>query len=386
MAVDRGAGMRKRKISRVDVQVSVMVACIVIASFVCVYFFNYTISHEDMIYNLKERSESIYHYVDNDLDKSTFTDAHLTMENEAYVLMKEKLENVKTATNVMYLYTAKRTAEGEYIYLVDGLPQKSEDFRYPGDPIETEIIPEMQRAMKNELVMPDKIKKTTWGEIFVTYFPIHENNEVVGVLGIEFDASHQYRAYQIIKYGTPAIAIITCGIAMLLAGHFFRRISNPFYKDMANSDYLTNLKNRNAFMLDLENLQSSGKLKDVGIIVADLNDLKLINDTQGHQKGDQYICTMAAILATCGQEQHRIYRIGGDEFVMLMTQIDQIQLNQMMKLIKDTMEEQPISKGKLSASLGGALYDEKQDRKLSDTFTRADQTMYAEKRNSKISE
>ena len=83
-----------------------------------------------MIYSLKERSNTIYHYVENYLDKDTFNhNFSLDMKNDTYKQIKQKLEDVKNATNVLYLYTAKMTDEGEYIYLVDGLPTASPDFR-----------------------------------------------------------------------------------------------------------------------------------------------------------------------------------------------------------------------------------------------------------------
>lgn len=69
-----------------------------------------------MIYSLKERSNTIYHYVENYLDKDTFNhNFSLDMKNDTYKQIKQKLEDVKNATNVLYLYTAKMTDEGEYI-------------------------------------------------------------------------------------------------------------------------------------------------------------------------------------------------------------------------------------------------------------------------------
>ena len=86
---------RKRRISRVDVQVSIVTAVLVTTPLICVYFFNYFITHEDMINSLKERSHSIYQYVDDYVDKTTFQNTEaLTRDNPAYIRMKEKLEEV----------------------------------------------------------------------------------------------------------------------------------------------------------------------------------------------------------------------------------------------------------------------------------------------------
>ena len=287
---------RKRRISRVDVQVSIVTAVLVTTPLICVYFFNYFITHEDMINSLKERSHSIYQYVDDYVDKTTFQNTEaLTRDNPAYIRMKEKLEEVKASTNVRYLYTAEKNIQGEYVYLVDGLPYDSSDFRNPGDKIEEEIIPELTAALHDKIILPNQIKNTEWGPIFISYFPIHKGNEVVGVLGIEFDATHQYRAFQIIRIGTPIIAAIACLLAVFIAVRLFKRISNPMYKDMANTDFLTGLKNRNAFELDIQNKQD----EVLGILIADLNGLKKINDEQGHQIGDEYIRKAATVIGKC---------------------------------------------------------------------------------------
>lgn len=369
------------KISRVDVQVSLIIGFIVIASFICVYFFQYTITYHDMISSLQRRSDSIYRYVEDYVEKSTFI-GELSAEDEGYLSTKQKLEDVKTATNVRYLYTAKQKEDGTYVYLVDGLPSDSADFRHPNDVIEPEIISELQRALSDEIVMPDTIKKTTWGEIFVSYYPIHENGVVIGVLGMEFDASHQYRTFRLLRIGTPIIAMIACLIAILIAGKLFRRISNPNFKDMANMDYLTKLKNRNAFMVDMQNREARQK-ETSGLIVVDVNDLKIINDTYGHQAGDACISATARLLTSCAGK-YPAYRIGGDEFVILVYMTDDKQLKGIVQQIQNKIQSVKIEQNiSLSVSIGMALYNPQVDTTLMDTFARADSEMYDSKRKFK---
>lgn len=369
---------KKGRVSRVDVQVSLIVGIIVIASFICVYIFQYKITYQDMVSSLQKRSDSIYNYVENYVDKTTFID-DLEADDAGYISTKQKLEDVKIAANVRYLYTAKQRKDGTYVYLVDGLPSGSDDFRNPNDAIEPEIIPELRRALNNEIIMPDTIKKTTWGEIFVSYYPIHHDGEVIGVLGMEFDASDQYRTFRTLRIGTPIIAMIACVIAILIAGKLFRRISNPNFKDMANTDYLTKLKNRNAFMLDIHNREARHK-KECGLIVADMNDLKVINDTYGHQIGDVCICKIAELLSI-GAEENPTYRVGGDEFVIIVPRADMPLLReieaQIIEGAADIKIEQDIS---LTLAIGLAVYDVEKDKTLMDTFKRADYEMYDMKR------
>lgn len=368
--------MKFKRLERVDYQVSIITALIVCTSFLCVYLINYKITHDDMIYSLKERCNTIYEYVENHLNKETFTqELTLDMQSQAYIQMKEKLENVQGATNVLYLYTAKMTSQGNYIYLVDGLPADNKNFAFPGDKVEEEIIPEIQQALAGKIVLPNQIKDTSWGQIFVSYYPIHENNEVVGVLGIEFDASHQYEAFKMLRIITPLIAIIASIVAVIIALFLFRRISNPRFKDMANTDYLTGLRNRNAFEIDFNNLALHQE--NTAIIVTDLNNLKSINDNLGHQTGDEYIKKIAVILEK-NADGNSIYRYGGDEFIILIFHGNDKLINQIIASISQDIEEQCDEK--LSISIGYAIYDASLDTNLKDTFIRADRSMYNHKK------
>lgn len=372
--------INKRRIRRVDVQVSIFTAIIVIASFLCVYFFNYHLTYADMMDSLEDRAMSIYDYVEEKLGKDTFHTINDVSDTnkDAYITNKKLLEDVKGATGVMYLYTAKKKDDGSFIYVLDGLDETSPDFRNPGDAIEEEIIPELQKALDDELVLPSSIKSTTWGKIFISYMPIHENGKVVGVIGIEFKADHQYNTYHIIRIGTPLIALGACLIAVVLALVVFKRISNPFYKDMANSDYLTDLKNRNAFELDIQNWRLS-RSQCITMFSIDLNDLKYVNDTFSHREGDTYIRHAAKLLHELLPKDAVLYRIGGDEFAAILSGEHDVEA--IIKKIDDTLKKDAyFTKFALGISIGYAQFDYDYDDNLEATYHRADQLMYEHKR------
>ncbi|MDX5681321.1 diguanylate cyclase, partial [Clostridioides difficile] len=288
-----------KKFNRVDMQVSILTAIIVIISSSCVYFFNYTLTYKNMIYSLSERSKHIYEYVERNIDKNTFTEINSKEDQskKSYKSSKILLESVKNTTGVMYLYTAKKTKDGSLVYVVDGLNSSRSDFRNAGDLIEKEICGDINKALDNHILLPKKIKSTSWGYIFISYFPIHNDvGKVVGVIGIEFEAKHQYNTFKFISIVTPIIALLTCLISALIAVILFKRISNPTYTDFANTDYLTGLKNRNAFEIDMNNLNNSNLKNLISIISIDLDGLKKINDKFGHQAGDLYIKQASKII------------------------------------------------------------------------------------------
>lgn len=377
----------KRKIRRVDVQVSILIILTTVFCSVCIYLIAYRLTYHDMIKSLQDRVNAIYTYLDDMLDKSTFQtiNSKSDMKNENYLKGKEILTNIKNSTNVRYLYTAKKTDTGKLIYIIDGLEYDAEDFRFPGDKIEEEICPDMERALKDSVVLPDEIKSTDWGEIFIAYFPIHDKGEVAGVLGIEFEASHQYSTYLRLKQLLPAVIIFTCLASTLCAVIIFRKISNPSYKDSANTDFLTDLRNSNAFHTDLNNLESIRSKVRIGIIEADLNNLKTVNDKLGHNAGDTYIKAAAQTFERIVGKQGKVYRVGGDEFTAVITNTDKDILQALTLKLQDSITENsksiiPDPDIKLSLSVGFAIYDPQIDSDLRDLCVRADKEMYKSKK------
>ncbi len=367
---------------RVDYQVSIIIAVVVALSFLCVYIYNYNVTYADMLASLRSRSDSIYTYVEDNFDSDTYFAANQKddINQVGYHDGKEFLEGVKESAGVMYLYTAKRNDKGQFVYVLDGLPSDSPDFRYPGDLIEPEIIPEMEMALKNKIVYPDDIKVTQWGKILVSYYPIHENGKVIGVIGIEFDASRQYQTFQQIRIVTPIIGVLFAMFAVIISLFLFRRISNPSFKDFSNTDYLTSVKNRNSFELDVTNFHEH-EFEHGGFVCIDLNDLKVINDEQGHQSGDAYIKACAQILMAFESNETTLYRIGGDEFVLLVTKTSQEELQQIIAKIKEAIQQYNANHiTKLSLALGAACFDETLDASAYDTFNRADADMYEHKK------
>lgn len=378
--------IRFRRIDRVDTQVSIITFLTVVISCFSIFLLNYTLSYDAMIRDLISRAEGIHSFLEKRINEDTI--AHINtkedMETELYKETKAMLENVRESASVRYLYTAKQSEDGAYIYLVDGLPLESHDFRNAGDPLEEEIIPDIERALKGETVLPDTIKDTSWGYIFISYFPIHEGDRVIGAVGIEFEAEVHYNVYRTLKIVTPCIILLFCFLSCLLAVKLFRRISNPTYRDFANTDMLTGLANRNAFDVAMHNIQAGKKQNKISLISIDFDGLKKINDSYGHDAGDEYLKNGSALVSHCVRESDIFYRIGGDEFVILLSEIDIPSLERMIGRIEKRLEEyNQTAQIPVSFSMGYAAYDSSLDHSLQDTLKRADLKMYQAKREKK---
>ena len=202
---------------------------------------------------------------------------------------------------------------------MDGLSESAADFRYPGDLIEPEIQQELHEALSGKTVLPDKILDTGWGNIFIAYSPLHNGQgKVVGALGIEIAADVEAAAIDQLSKAIFVSCLFFCGISIFISLVIFRRISNPLYRDMSNTDFMTNLKNRNAYEVDRDNWTSQKTLSQLTVVVVDLNNLKLANDQLGHDVGDACIIHAAKILHKLENRKTTAYRYGGDEFILLM--------------------------------------------------------------------
>ncbi len=156
-------------------------------------------------------------------------------------------------------------------------------------------------------------------------------------------------------------------------------------RDTANEtafrDPLTGAKSKHAYLQSEQELNkaiSGGEMRDLAVVVCDVNGLKQINDTQGHKAGDEYI--RKAFLMICDIFQHSpVYRIGGDEFVIVLTGRDFVIRKELALALHDRSVDH-IAKGGVVISGGLADYRAGEDGSLHGVFERADALMYEEKK------
>ena len=151
-------------------------------------------------------------------------------------------------------------------------------------------------------------------------------------------------------------------------------------RKLAYTDALTGVKNKLAYseaVVDIEDSLASGTISDVGIVVFDLNGLKTINDTQGHEAGDQYIKDSCHII--CETFKHSpVYRIGGDEFVAVLRGEDYDNRHLLMESFNQIVEKN-LKNGEVVVASGLEEYHFDEDDSLSKVFERADKKMYERK-------
>lgn len=151
-------------------------------------------------------------------------------------------------------------------------------------------------------------------------------------------------------------------------------------RHMAYTDSLTGIKNKAAYIEDISIIEqkiNEGKLDKVGVVVFDLNSLKKINDTKGHDAGDEYI--KAACHIICERFKHSpVYRIGGDEFVAILEGEDYENRKELLTDFSRIIDEEKIHNGIVIAS-GSSTYHPDKDNSFMRVFERADRQMYKRK-------
>ncbi len=149
-------------------------------------------------------------------------------------------------------------------------------------------------------------------------------------------------------------------------------------------DTLTNLYNRAYYEEELKRLNVPRNLP-LSIIMADINDLKLTNDTFGHLEGDKLIKTFANVLKEATREDDILARIGGDEFVVLLPQTNEEEVQQIVDRIDVYIEKEAPTKLKLSAAIGNMTTHELFDN-LDEVFKKAEDAMYKHKLRNKLTQ
>ena len=156
---------------------------------------------------------------------------------------------------------------------------------------------------------------------------------------------------------------------------------------LAYSDSLTGAGNKAAYekaakRLDWDILAGNGEF---AIVMADLNYLKRINDNYGHDKGNEYIKKMYSMIDQVFKESP-IFRIGGDEFLIIAQNEEMEKCEEYIKRVKKDMHKLMQDKSlepweRISTAFGYACYEADKDDCTGDVFKRADAAMYEDKRS-----
>ena len=154
-------------------------------------------------------------------------------------------------------------------------------------------------------------------------------------------------------------------------------------------DTMTRVGNRAAYLECIEALYKRMKNKEkfsFSVVVVDINDLKKVNDTYGHDYGDILIQNAATVLKTVFERKY-IYRIGGDEFAVVCSDIDKEKVEKQLQILEEEIanfnQRNNNDRLILKMAAGMSSYNYETDKEYMDVFRRADEAMYEDKKKKK---
>ena len=206
------------------------------------------------------------------------------------------------------------------------------------------------------------------------------------LLGIMMDGAVYYLHWQL---GTSDSGFTMIGVFCFLAAEFYHTWNRSIdvytlseqtreYMQMAFIDALTGIGNRRALEAEIQVIASGKrKFKSILMVSADLNDLKVTNDTMGHAAGDFLIRSAAEVLAGLSNKRCHAFRMGGDEFNVLIYDMGPEEFEECIRDMKRKIEAiNSKSEAKLSIALG---YEMVKNKDVELAMEKADQKMYLDK-------
>ncbi len=142
-------------------------------------------------------------------------------------------------------------------------------------------------------------------------------------------------------------------------------------------DHLTGLYNRRSFVKELQSLDQEESLP-LCIIISDVNGLKLVNDSFGHVAGDLLLTKFAKVLTEVYTEENRIFRIGGDEFVIILPNTFPEQAEELVERLNDGCSKEEVNGITLSVSFGWEIKN-LIDKDINGVLKNAEDMMYKKK-------
>lgn len=178
---------------------------------------------------------------------------------------------------------------------------------------------------------------------------------------------------------TVGILLFVASLLAVSIGYVYQEMVKSsqmrYYQKMANTDLMTQLSSRTAFEDRIR--QSPILAGSCACIVVDINDLKQINDTLGHSAGDGLICTAAECILAVFEPLGSCYRIGGDEFTVLLEHITEPQVDKALAEFALAVRRANQTRSfPLSVAVGHAMG---QDAPIDQVFRQADAAMYENK-------
>jgi diguanylate cyclase (GGDEF)-like protein len=220
------------------------------------------------------------------------------------------------------------------------------------------IIKDLEETKDTDPLMYECLKPQDINSIVVS--PLIYNNKIIGFYGVD-NPPGKYME----NISTMFMILGHFIVAQIRRGYLFRRMQR-----MSFHDQLTGLGNRHAFNNFLENIDRN---RSVGIVYCDIMGLKAVNDKYGHKAGDKLILNACGCLRRVFGN-YEMFRMGGDEFLVLCSGIESEELSKLSEKLKIEM------KGRNALMAVGLEWRPNSAGDIEKLLVLADEKMYEDKR------
>ena len=309
----------------------------------------------------------------DELEKLTADDEDTEEYKRALTVLRSFQKNIQ----LEYIYGINAEPDGTFTFTID--PDEDDPGVF-GEPI---VSTDALKLAAAGTASVDQVPyEDDWGRFYSAYCPVYDSQgNVAGIVAVDFNADW-YDKQLNSSFTVAAILIMiamTAAVILLREQGHHRQIVDVH--KMAYIDPLTKVKSKQAYLNKsnkIDELLKSGEETEFGVIVFDLNGLKAVNDTYGHEEGDKFIKDGCKII--CRHYVHSpVYRVGGDEFVVILSGSDYTNRDELIRSFEKMIEENQKNGGIVIAS-GMDVYNEEYDSDFNSVFNRADQKMYIRKR------
>ncbi len=301
-----------------------------------------------------------------------------------FLILKSEVNKNTWSESVETLY--EDSLENRDFYIIKGEHSRNYDKEIEENLEDPKLLGEIYKNMKHGAAF--SISGTyNYNSIATTFIPIKNSikDETIAYIALYFESDYIDSIYRDWNYTKVFVFSM---LTMLLLFGIYATYTQQKLKEMAHYDELTALPNRAYFFIELtQEIKRAKRLKErLCVMFIDLDGFKAVNDSYGHNVGDELLIRVARRLEGSVREVDIVGRIGGDEFIVLLTGIKNIMDSELVaeKIINELNRDFVINHNiiKVGASIGIAAYPE-HGADLETLINNADNAMYSAKQNGK---
>lgn len=177
-------------------------------------------------------------------------------KKDSYIKMRESLSNIRKISGSKYVYTMRKSDDGKFIYVVDG--SEESQLSHIGDSDDFNIG--YDTVWSGKVFIDNKIRdEGQWGILISSYYPLLDNNQVIGFVGVDYDASDMYAGFQNIKLLCLIFSIVASSIIAFCGLLMANYITKPILK-----------------LAEISSRVSSGDLRDTELEMKSKDELGLL--------------------------------------------------------------------------------------------------------------